>query len=351
MSGTSGDGLDMAYCEFIRQTDWSAKIIKAETVPFPTSLSKNLSECHLYAGEQLALLDVLFGKWMGQHVRDFCEKNGFVPDAVASHGHTVFHQPTKSLTCQIGNGWALHQSSGFPVVNDFRTLDVQLGGQGAPLVPIGDQLLFGTYDFCLNLGGIANISMPTPAGRKAFDICPFNLLLNHFATQRGLKYDEDGHLAKRGKTIPELLYELENLPFYHKAGAKSLGRENIDQNFLPILKKYQDPPENFLRTLVEHFSLRISRSILDYLGDSASATLLVTGGGTYHRFFMHRLAVHCGDRIKISVPDKETIDYKEALIFGLLGVLRIRNENNCLSTVTGAIKDSCGGTMFGFESR
>src|SRR5690554_5772568 len=269
MSGTSGDGLDMAYCEFIKQPDWSAKIIKAETIPFPDSLAKSLNHCHLFAGEELALLDILFGKWMGQHVRSFCEKNAFFPDAVASHGHTVFHQPEKGLTHQIGNGWTIHETSGLPVVNDFRTLDVQLGGQGAPLVPVGDQLLFGSYDYCLNLGGIANISMQTPAGRKAFDICPFNLLLNYFAQQRGFKYDEDGHLAEGGKIVPELLQDLENLAFYHKRGAKSLAREHIDQDFLPVLKRYQEPPENFLRTLVEHFSLQISRATLDHMPKSA----------------------------------------------------------------------------------
>lgn len=351
MSGTSGDGLDMAYCEFIKQGDWSFRIIKAQTVPFPASLAKSLSHSHLFAGEELALLDVLFGKWMGQHVRSFCEENAFYPDGVASHGHTVFHQPEKGLTLQIGNGWAIQQASGLPVISDFRTLDVQLGGQGAPLVPVGDQLLFGSYDFCLNLGGIANISMQAAGRRKAFDICPFNLLLNRFAHQRGLKYDEDGHLSERGKIVPALLRDLENLPFYHKSGAKSLGRENIDQEFLPIFKKYPEPAENYLRTLVEHYCLQISRVILQYLPASAPASLLVSGGGTYHRFFMNQLAIRCGDDIKITVPDKETIDYKEALIFALLGVLRIRNENNCLSSVTGAINDNCGGTMFGFEGR
>src|SRR5690554_2087896 len=264
MSGTSGDGLDITYCEFTKEESWSFQIIKSETTPFPPSLEESLKLAHRFAGEELAHLDILFGKWMGQRVRSFCEDNGFSPDAVDSHGHTVFHQPDNGLTLQIGNGWALHHASGLPVINDFRSLDVMLGGQGAPLVPIGDRLLFGEYDFCLNLGGIANISMETSNGRKASDICPFNLLLNRYAQRKGLRYDDQGKLAEQGMLIPDLFERLENLSLYREDKGKSLGREDIEATYLPLLNSYSTHPEDVLSTLVEHFSSRISKTVLSF---------------------------------------------------------------------------------------
>lgn len=349
MSGTSGDGLDMVYGEFEKKEIWSFKIPKAETVPFPAPLGKSLRQSHLLAGEELALLDLLFGKWMGQCVRTFCENYNIIPDAISSHGHTVFHQPEKGFTLQIGNGWSIHQASGFPVINDFRSLDVLRGGQGAPLVPIGDQHLFGEYDFCLNLGGIANISMDAPTGRKAFDICPFNLLLNHFAKKEGQPYDDKGSMARKGKLLPELLQELENLNFYRRKGAKSLGRENINKEYLPILNKYNDSTDNILATLIEHFSIQIGKVVLQNGPTNKVASILVTGGGTYNLYFLQRLEFHCSKRVSIIIPETQIIDFKEALIFAFLGVLRLKKEINCLRSVTGADRDSCAGSLFGFE--
>lgn len=349
MSGTSGDGLDIAYCEFTVEEVWSYNLIKSETVPFPPSLAESLALAHRFAGEELAYLDVLFGKWMGQAVREFCKKNNFEPNAIASHGHTVFHQPEKGLTLQIGNGWAIHQFSGFPVINDFRSLDVVLGGQGAPLVPIGDRHLFGEYGFCLNLGGIANISMESDGGRKAMDITPFNLLLNLYAEKRGLPYDDQGRLAERGSTILPLLHELDHLPRYTQAPQKSLAREDIDSLYKPLLNKYQGSPEDFLSTLTAHFSTQITDVVLSPLQAPANHTLLVTGGGAYNSYFISLLKKKCGEMVEVMLPKPEIIDFKEALIFAFLGVLRLRNENNCLGSATGAIKDNCGGTTFGLE--
>jgi anhydro-N-acetylmuramic acid kinase len=197
MSGTSGDGLDIAYCEFENKDHWHFQIGTCETIPFPKKLGKKLKKAHLLSGYKLSLLDVQFGQWMGEEVDKFVKKNQLDVDLVASHGHTVFHQPKKKLSLQIGNGWALHTACNLPVINDFRMLDVQLGGQGAPLVPIGDKLLFPDYDYCINLGGIANISMEAEGSRIAFDICPFNLLLNHFAEDCGKTYDKNGKIAQK----------------------------------------------------------------------------------------------------------------------------------------------------------
>lgn len=347
MSGTSGDGLDMVYCEFQLKETWSFQIIHAETIAFPSSLEESLSLAHQFAGEELTHLDILFGRWMGQHVKEFCSRHGLTADAVASHGHTIFHQPDRGLTLQIGNGWAIHQTSGLPVVADFRSLDVMLGGQGAPLVPVGDRLLFGQYDFCLNLGGIANVSMETEQGRAAFDISPFNLLLNHYATKLGQKYDDQGKLAESGTIIPSLLDALEALPLYHQGRRKSLGREDIEAYYSPVLYRFAAAsPQNILSTLIEHFSGQISKALLEF-SRATVATMLVTGGGTHNRYFIRRLSERCGDAIQIIIPDDQIIDYKEALLFAFLGVLRMRNENNCLRSVTGASQDNCGGVFFG----
>lgn len=347
MSGTSGDGLDIAYCEFHLENEWNFQILHAQTVPFPPSLKESLTFAHQFAGEELTHLDILFGRWMGQYVKEFCSTRDLNPHAVASHGHTVFHQPDRGLTLQIGSGWALHQASGLPVINDFRSLDVMLGGQGAPLVPVGDRLLFGQYDFCLNLGGISNISTETDGGRIAFDICPFNLLLNRYANKLGLSYDDQGKLAEAGTIIPNLLDALENLPLYRQHLRKSLAREDIETYYTPVLYRFAAAsPEDILSTLTEHFSGQISKALLEFNHRDA-ASVLITGGGTYNRNFLHRLSEQCGASIKITIPDRQIIDYKEALVFAFLGVLRLRNENNCLRSVTGASQDNCGGVFFG----
>jgi anhydro-N-acetylmuramic acid kinase len=345
MSGTSGDGLDIAYCNFhLNNGKWTYSLNLFETIPFPESLGKNLMHAHQLSGLELSLLDVTFGKWMGEQVRFFVGKQQLKVDAVASHGHTVFHQPNKGLTLQIGNGWALHKACGLPVINDFRMLDVQLGGQGAPLVPIGDRLLFGMFDYCINLGGIANVSMEYSGIRLAFDICPFNLLLNHFAGLKGKAYDENGDLARAGKLLPEVLEKLNQIRFYDIQGSKSLGREDMDQ-FLAILQEQAYRPEDILHTLVQHYAFQIKNSVRPL--EKSIAKVLVTGGGAFNLYFMEILEKNLGRAFEIIPAPKSLINYKEALIFAFLGVLRLRGENNCLYTVTGASRDNCGGVVYG----
>lgn len=345
MSGTSGDGLDIAFCEFEKKENWSFSIIDADTIPFPKKLGKKLKKSHLLDGKKLSLLDVELGSWMGDQVKFFLTKKSLSAQAVASHGHTVFHQPSKKLSLQIGNGWALHHSSELPVINDFRMLDVQLGGQGAPLVPIGDQLLFGEYDYCINLGGIANISMDFDGNRIAYDICPFNLLLNHFAETCGKAYDKNGKLARKGKVLPKALKSLNKLPFYQKNGAKSLGREDLD-DYLKILEwSGEYKPENILHTLVIHYVEQIKAVLQPIPGKKP--TILITGGGAYNTFFMEILQTELAENFEFIAPESTLINFKEALLFAFLGVLRMRGEINCLASVTGASKDNCGGTTYG----
>ncbi|PSL04444.1 anhydro-N-acetylmuramic acid kinase [Cecembia rubra] len=345
MSGTSGDGLDIAYCDFhFDNGKWSYDLHEHETIGFSESIGKLLMGAHELSALELSVLDVTFGKWMGEQVRFFVGKHGLNIDAVASHGHTVFHQPDKGLSLQIGNGWALHKSCGLPVINDFRMLDVQLGGQGAPLVPIGDRLLFGDFDYCINLGGIANVSMEYAGIRLAFDICPFNLLLNHFAGLKGKAFDEDGFLARSGKLIPDILEQLNQVRYYDIQGSKSLGREDMDQ-FLDILEENPRKPEDILHTLLHHYAFQIKSSIKPL--EKGIAKVLITGGGAFNLYFMEILASALGSSFKIVPVSKSLINYKEALIFAFLGVLRLRGENNCLYTVTGASRDNCGGVVYG----
>lgn len=345
MSGTSGDGLDIAYCSYELQDRWSYEILNATTIPFPKELGQKLSNCHWLSSLELALLDVDFGRWMGEKVREYCDEKQIKPLAVCSHGHTVFHQPSRGLSLQIGNGWALHQASGQKVINDFRMQDVQLGGQGAPLVPIGDRLLFPSIDFCVNLGGIANISMESAGKRIAFDTCPFNLLLNAQANALGADYDEAGTWAKEGTLSESLLAALNALSYYSKSDAKSLGREDLEYDFMPLLISSGLSEKDILRTLTEHYAFQLARVIKQYQA-TERPSVLITGGGAYNSFFIERLGSQLDNKWTRTFATSELIEFKEALVFGFLGVLRLRNENNCLASVTGARHDSSGGVVY-----
>jgi anhydro-N-acetylmuramic acid kinase len=346
MSGTSGDGLDIAYCSYELHHQWSYEILDAITIPFPADLGSKLMNCHNLSALDLALLDVSFGKWMGEKVKQYCDEKQIKPMAVCSHGHTVFHQPSSQLSLQIGNGWALHHASGQRVINDFRMKDVQLGGQGAPLVPVGDRLLFNSSNFCINLGGIANISMDTSGKRIAFDTCPFNLLLNSEAKKLGAEYDKDGAWAKEGSLNMTLFEALNSLPYYSKSKAKSLGREDLENDFIPLISSSGLSEKDILRTLVEHYAVQIAK-VIKFYQHTDQPSVLITGGGAYNSFFIECLAKQLDNKWVHTFASPELIEFKEALIFGFLGVLRLRNENNCLGSVTGAITDSCGGVIYG----
>ncbi|WP_268033468.1 anhydro-N-acetylmuramic acid kinase [Algoriphagus sp. PAP.12] len=345
MSGTSGDGLDIAFCEFQKEDAWSFQIIQAETIPFPEDLVKNLMNSHLLPALDLSLLDVEFGKWMGEQVKEFCNRHQYSPLAVCSHGHTVFHQPQKGLSLQIGNGWALQAACGLKVINDFRMKDVQLGGQGAPLVPIGDQELFSDKDFCINLGGISNISMAYQGKRIAFDISPFNILLNPIAQKLGAPYDDQGIWASEGLIQSQLFDLLNELPFYRKSGAKSLGREDMENDFIPLIESYEASEKDKLSTLVEHYAFQIAKTIQEKT-EIEKPSVLITGGGAYNSYFIERLDYHLQGKWNFSPANKKLIEFKEALIFAFLGLLRILEQDNCLASVTGASRNSSGGVIY-----
>jgi len=344
MSGTSLDGLDLAYCSFLfdKHDKWHYKILHTETVTYPESLIQRLSFSTKLSGFDLMSLHNQLGNFIGDSINQFIKSNVINKNninCISSHGHTVFHQPNINLTTQIGNGANISAICKLPVICDFRTSDVALGGQGAPLVPIGDKLLFSEYDYCINLGGIANISFEENNKRVAFDICPVNIILNKLALELGFPYDNNGDIAKSGKINVPLLAELNTLPFYNIKAPKSLGIELIENSVYPIINSYNISTEDKLRTFVEHIAIQISKTI-----KSTNKKILLTGGGTLNTFLSERIIKNTNN--KIIIPPNQMIDFKEALIFAFLGVLRLRKEPNCLESVTGAKENNVGGCIY-----
>lgn len=341
MSGTSLDGLDICHVTFDTNNLRSYKITHTSTIAYPADIAEKLAISTELSGLELSLLDIELGKHIGKTVKQFIsEHNIQTLDFIASHGHTVFHQPEKGLSLQIGSGHHIATISGIKTICDFRMHDVALEGQGAPLVPIGDMLLFSEYDQCLNIGGIANISFTSNGKRTAYDICFANMVFNQLAQRKGLEYDKDGNIAKGGKINKELLNKLNSLPFYTQPAPKSLGKEWVDTNILPLIRNKNISTEDLLRTTVEHVSTQIAESSNTHKGKR----LLITGGGAHNSFLIGELKKKTN--AEICIPAKETIDFKEALIFALLGLLRTTGQNNCLSAVTGAKHDNCGGIEY-----
>ena len=339
MSGSSLDGLDIALVRFQEENDnYRFQILEAETLPYPNEWKQRLSEAFHKQPEDLRQLDKGYGKYLGEQVLAFAKKHDVTPDFVASHGHTIFHRPEEHYTLQIGDGQELAKACGFTVINDFRNEDVSKGGQGAPLVPIGDKLLFGDYGICLNIGGIANVSYDENGQRIAYDICIANQALNHLAQMKGLDYDRDGELARSGEVNMDLLKRLNRHPFYGQLPPKSLGREFFETNQKDLLKDLS--VEDMLATFTEHIALQVALAV----SVLPKSKLLVTGGGARNKFLMERLQARSSH--KVVIPEKQIIDYKEALVFAFLGLLRMEGKTNVLASVTGAESDSCSGRIW-----
>ncbi|QNJ97981.1 anhydro-N-acetylmuramic acid kinase [Constantimarinum furrinae] len=341
MSGTSLDGIDIAELDFSvsEKNEWTFKIIKAETIPYPDSWRRILKEAVYFSEGRLKTLNEEYTLYLSECISVFIKRHDIADlDAVCSHGHTILHRPEAGITLQIGNLPKLATLIGETVICDFRVQDVALGGQGAPLVPVGDQLLFNEYDYCLNLGGFANCSYGNDGTRIAYDICGVNIVLNHYATHLGKAYDHAGDLAASGILDIHLLSKLNALPFYDKTPPKSLGLEWVQENVFPVLKNSGQSTLNILRTYTEHIAIQLSRQFREH------SSVFITGGGAYHDFLISRLKAI--SNMEIILPEKAIIEYKEALIFGLLGILKLRGEVNCLSSVTGAERDHSTGVIF-----
>jgi len=339
MSGTSLDGLDLALCNFWNDEDkFHYKIIQTQTFTYPQELSQKLQALFDSNALNFCQTEVEFSTFMAQCVNQFLQKTEIKPHYIASHGHTVFHQPEKGLTKQIGSGATLAAKTRISTICDFRSCDVALGGQGAPLVHIGDALLFSEYDGCLNLGGISNISYGNLNNRTAYDISLCNIPLNFLATQHGLLFDKNGAFARKGNIHSDLLDALNRPDYFLQNGAKSIGFELFADYYKPLLESYSISVEDKLRTVCEHISVQIAQNL------TGLKTVLVTGGGAKNKFLIDLIKEKTD--IKIIIPNELLIDFKEALIFAFLGYLRVFETNNCLRSVTGALRDSCGGGIY-----
>lgn len=341
MSGTSLDGVDLIYVTLSYSTHWEFKIHYSETIPYSKYWFGVLSNAVHLSKQELLDLNESYTLELAGIINSFISKNNINDiDAVCSHGHTVLHQPDKGFTLQIGNLKQLASLLNQNVVCDFRVQDVEFGGQGAPLVPIGDRLLFSKFDYCLNLGGFSNISFEENENRIAFDISPVNTVLNFYTNKLGFPYDDKGKIAKTGVLNLNLLDELNELDFFKKNYPKSLGIEFVNSFVFPIINKYSIPVEDVLRTFVEHVAFQIGKIVT-----VENSSLLVTGGGAYNDFLIDRMRFYM-PTIKVIIPDSITLEFKEALVFALLGVLKLRNEINTLSSVTGAKANHSSGVVF-----
>ena len=342
MSGTSLDGIDLAHLNFeIINGKWSFQILESETIGYSQKWIDKLKIAVGFSELELQKLNTDYTLLLGTIISDFIKKNKIETiDAVCSHGHTILHQPQNGITLQVGNLPEIASLCNQKVVCDFRVQDVGLGGQGAPLVPIGDRILFSDYDYCLNMGGFSNVSFEENGKRIAFDISPVNTVLNFYANQLDLDYDDKGKISRTGTVHLELLKELNRLDFYQKKYPKSLGFEFVKEIILPLIEKYQITIEDKMNTFTEHIAIQIALAL-----PNKKNNLFITGGGAYNDFMIERIQFHLTET-KIVIPERKIIEFKEALIFGLLGVLKLRNEINTLSSVTGAKKDHSSGEIY-----
>jgi anhydro-N-acetylmuramic acid kinase len=351
MSGTSMDGIDLVHCT-LNQTNgtWSYKINAAKTIDYDEKWRLRLSKLRSQSAFNFVRTDRYYGEYIGLLINDFLSETNLSANLISSHGHTIFHQPENNITTQIGDGNAISAITGIPSVTNFRAMDVILGGQGAPLVGIGDKLLFGDYDMCLNIGGFANISATVAGKQIAYDICPANILLNRIAREFDMEFDEDGRIAETGKIDYDLLGDLNAIPYYKEAYPKSLGREWINQNFWSIVRECKIDKQDKMKTLVDHIAGQIGQNIDDLAdGDSSKIKVLATGGGGLNPVLIDYIKSNTD--AEIVVPDAQLINYKEALVFALMGVLRIQNKPNVLASLTGAEADSVSGSLHGDFSK
>ncbi len=351
MSGSSLDGLDIVFAEIEENGGkWKYQINLSDCIPYDAAWSKKLQNAtSLYACDYM-LLHAAYGHYIGEQVNAFIEKNNlhYKVGLIASHGHTTFHAPTQKMTAQLGDGAAIAAVTKLPVVTDLRAMDVALGGQGAPIVPIGEKLLFNEYDFFLNIGGIANISKNDEL-YIAFDVCPANRVLNMLAAELGHSFDTGGELAASGQVNQVLFDKLNTQDYYKKGHPKSLANDFGTDIIYPLIKQFNSATVDALRTYTEHIALQITNAIasINATTTGAEKRLLITGGGALNHFLVERLQSLLQPlNIEAVVPEEKLVLYKEALIMALIAILRWREESNTIASVTGAARSSVGGALW-----
>ena len=339
MSGTSLDGLDLVYVNFEKKEKWNYKVLNSITYKYSKEWLIRLKSSISLCKSDLVKLDQEYTLLLSKQILRFINEFSINDiDAVSSHGHTVFHDPANNYTYQIGNLAEISKETGYKVICNFREQDVRLGGQGAPLVPVGEKYLFNEYDSCINLGGFANISKTLDEKLIAYDICPVNTVLNYLSNKINLDFDKDGEISKNGSLIEDLYIKLNKLDYYHNNHPKSLGIEWVNLKIKPLLDEYPNQAEDLLHTFTHHIAEQVSNSTID------EKNVLITGGGAKNKFLIDLINKRLNNNVII--PDNTLIDYKEAIIFGFLGLLKLVNINNCYSSVTGSSKDHCSGEIF-----
>lgn len=346
MSGSSLDGLDMAWVEFsgnLTNIQWH--LHAGKTIDLPPKIKQRFQDVHALSGQDLAFLDQEFCTWLANHVLQFKEDYRCPIDYLASHGHTLYHNPRHGYTYQLGNGGYIAGKTGVDTIADFRTTDIACNGQGAPFAPIADKHLFAAYNYLLNLGGIANITSTHEEETIAYDVCPCNQILNYLASKKGRPYDNEGALAKEGSIESSLLKELNTIDYYQKAPPKSIDNTWIAKTYFPILDSYTCAIEDKLATVVLHIATHISESIAT-LGGSPGK-LLVTGGGAFNTFLTHHLELKLKDKnIEVVIPDDNLVNFKEAILIAFMGYLRVMDIPNVLPSVTGSSRPTISGAIY-----
>lgn len=354
MSGSSLDGIDLAWCSFTFSPTAPEQLLRWElhqgaTVAYSADWQEQLRRAPQLSGRELWRLHTNLGLLYGREIAAFMEQNDVQANFVASHGHTVFHFPEQQTTTQIGDGAAMAGILKLPVIDQFRTQDMALGGQGAPLAPLADKYLFSDYFACLNLGGIANISVQSPRGYIAFDITGANQVLDALVQEVGLTYDDEGRLARSGRIIPELLDQANNLSFLQQQPPKSLGNDWVQERLLPLFQNQNQPLADRLCTLVTHVAKQIAKSLQEVadaegLHLSAQQQLMVAGGGGFNHFLCEQIAEAISP-LQLAIAGPDIIAYKEAVLMALAGALRWQQQPNVLPSVTGASRAVSGGAV------
>lgn len=346
MSGSSLDGIDLAYCTFKFGPDGcDYKIVHADCIPLADGWFSRLKNISDVSGRELMQTHGDLGRFFAEKINEFIIRHKLFGkvDLISSHGHTVFHFPELDFTTQIADGAHIAAITGIKTACNFRSMDIAYGGQGTPIVPIGDMMLFGKYKFCLNIGGISNISVKLNGKIIAYDICVANQVLNYYAAQAKKAFDENGEMARSGKLHAPLYEQLQDLPFYEKNYPKSLDNSFARKDLIPMINQYDISIEDKLRTFTEHIAFQIAHEIKRFPIKHENESMLITGGGAFNSFLIECIQGHSD--IKIELPDPQIIEYKEALIIALMGVLRMEEQENVLQSVTGAQKDNIGGVI------
>jgi anhydro-N-acetylmuramic acid kinase len=352
MSGSSLDGQDIAFAEFQENAGkWTYEIKETACYNYDDNWTHRLKNAVSLSALEYQLLHTQYGHYIGQKVNEFIADHGlqYQVSLIASHGHTTFHLPSKKMTAQLGDGAAIAAETGLPVVTDLRAMDVALGGQGAPIVPIGEKMLWSEYDYFLNIGGIANISVNADP-YVAFDICPANRVLNMLANEDGKPYDDGGNIAASGNVNSFLLEKLNQLDYYRQSYPKSLANDFGTDVIYPMIRDMRRGIPDALRTYSEHIAIQINNAISALKNlklQTSNLKLLATGGSAFNKFLVQRISdLLRKQQIEVVIPDATLVSYKEALIMAFIGVLRWRQEYNVLSSVTGSSRDSIGGALW-----